>query len=211
MDDLLILLPLLLFALLFIEIIVSSCWVPVYFKTGIPLFTKSFQFTKGPSLSADDFSKTFNRTIVPPVIFRKFSNSEIGFREKAFCFRPIIYAPVMRGLIRIDNIQRKTTITGYVNWFYVCLVAILIITSFFDPWKPADLVISLVFLLPVLGIHYLIQFVLFRKVFKHLKKGQYTTALKVEDEILSKQYLGRDRGYPHGPQSRPYQGAVNNK
>ena len=152
------------------ELILSGRWVPFYFRTGIPLFWRSFPFLEQPTISPDTLSEKFHSGFADPLLFRVITPSEIAFRERFFSLRLFSYTPVMHGLIRIDQLQHKVTVTGYANWFVIALAAAFIVLHYsFSQLEIHYLPVSLIIFL-FLGILYVIQAVRFNNVFKMLEQ-----------------------------------------
>ena len=152
------------------ELIISGRWLPFYFRTGIPLFRRSFRYTEHRAISPNSLSDEFTGGgITVPLIFRSIGPNEIAFREKFFSLRLFGYTTVMHGLIRVGNAQLQVSVTGYANWFPLVFSAtfIYMAVSFSGP----DIrYLLLLFLFVLLTILYLIQFVRFSKVFRMLER-----------------------------------------
>jgi hypothetical protein len=108
------------------ELLMSGAWFPFYFRTGIPLFRRSFRFFEQPAIFADNLAAAF-AGFLEPIIFHSISLHEIGFREKFLGLRlSFSFTAIMHGLIRIDNSQHEVSVTGYANWYIMCLIAMII-------------------------------------------------------------------------------------
>lgn len=110
------------------ELIVSGLWIPFYFRTGIPLFRKSFRFSERPMFSADELSHHFQSGILAVLVFHESSPGEIAFRQgfMKFSFFPSHYL-VMRGLIQVNEWKHEVSVTGYTNWSPILCVPPLLI------------------------------------------------------------------------------------
>jgi hypothetical protein len=152
------------------ELIMSGRWFPFYFRTGIPLFRRSFSFLEQPTISPETLSEKFHSSFIDPLLFRAIGPHEIGFREKFLSFRLFNYTPVMHGLIRVDQLQHKVTVIGYANWFVIFFAATFIAIHL--PFAQSEvhyLPLSIVVFI-YLAILYVIQTVRFNRIFKTLEK-----------------------------------------
>ena len=144
------------------ELVLSVLWTPFYFKTGIPLFHKSFRFddaNDAPGISDTELSHAIKRIFTSPVLFHSLSTNEIAFRESWFGLRLVYYPPMMHGLIRVDDLNKQVSVTGYIYWWYLCFVVLVVVYG-------SSSLIWLVVL--ITAMTYLIQFFLFRKIFNYL-------------------------------------------
>jgi hypothetical protein len=152
------------------ELLMSGGWLPFYFRAGIPLFRRSFRFFEQPAISADNLAAAFTGGFLEPIIFHSISPQEIGFREKFWGLRlSFSYTAIMHGLIRIDNSQHEVSVTGYANWYILCLIAIIIsygLSSFGNDFWNFDVTL---FLLLFFLFLYFIQFSRFTKIFRYLE------------------------------------------
>jgi hypothetical protein len=151
------------------ELIISGRWVPFYFRTGIPLFRKSFHYNGQPAFSPESLSGAFTGGIAVPLIFHSIGPNEIAFREKFFSLHLFSYTPVMHGVIRVSDEQRQISVTGYANWSPLVFSAIFIYmdVSFYVH----DVgYFPLLFLFVFWIVLYLIQFARFSKVFRILER-----------------------------------------
>ncbi len=170
-------LVLLTFATAIAEVIISGRWLAFYFRSGIPLFVKSFQVIELPTISPDSLSQQFSTGMTEPIVFRRINNDEIGFREKFFSFRLFSYSPIMHGLIRVDQRERKVSVIGYANWTAIVFPAtFLLMDYFFSHRQPTHTPMTL-FLVCIMAALYLIQFTRYKKVHKILEEkfsGKYS-------------------------------------
>lgn len=155
------------------EVICALWWVPFYFRTGIPLYRRSFRFAERPLIAADDLSGRFRGSIVAsPIIFHALGPSDIAFIENVFAPRLLSYTPVMRGLIEIDEASRRVRVTGYLHWYPLAFSALFLSMGFGlsrDEFGPSVLLFPL-FLLLILGTICLVQLVRFSRVFVELAR-----------------------------------------
>jgi hypothetical protein len=152
------------------ELIMSGSWYPFYFRTGIPLFRRSFHFLEQPTISPETLSEKFHSSFADPLLFHAIGPREIGFREKFFSFRLFNYTPVMHGLILIGQLQHKVTVTGYANWFVIFFAATFIAIHLPFAQLEVHYVPESIVVFIYLGILYVIQTVRFNKVFKILEQ-----------------------------------------
>ena len=105
------------FLVIVIELFCNGWWITVYFRNGIPIFRKYIEFIEGTSISTEELSGELC-IFFPARTFNNITNNDIAFREVWF-LRPWI--SIMRGLIHIDNKERKITVIGYINWNVFCI------------------------------------------------------------------------------------------
>jgi hypothetical protein len=132
--------------LLIVESILSIAWQPLYFRIGIPAFSKKARLTSPPLLAEDLLNAQFDDKNLPPLRFKQLSNNEIAFRPAVFSFRLIAYTPVLHGLIRYDENSRELRVLGLLNWFPILFTVGLLVAI----WHPVfffDIVGSIMFTL----------------------------------------------------------------
>ena len=153
-----------------LEAILKWQWVGVYFRNGIPLFRKSFQFDRTPIIVPDDLSEEMRPRLKAPVLFHAISIDETGFRGRMFrhftWFSP---APVSRGLIRLDHAERKVYVTGYANLFETVLTLTFLVNDLSVSRTSMDHIPFILFL-GILAIGWRIQWNKFDKVFRMLEQ-----------------------------------------
>jgi len=113
-----------------LEILMSLFWVRIYFRKGIRVVSRAFQYRERPAkpvkLAAGP--EEYELDFVWPLESRKLDTGEIVFRQKWLrmprrFWPPYLYMPsfpVLRGLIRDDPASRTVTVTGRLSWF-ACL------------------------------------------------------------------------------------------
>lgn len=166
------------------EWIISGGWFPFYFRTGIPLFRRSFRFFEQPAISPDNLTTEFTGGFFEPIVFHAISSHEIGFREKFSSFRlSFAYTAVMRGLIRIDHSHHEVSVTGYANWYIVCFIIMIISFGFSSFGIKFGQVEATLFLLAFFLFIYFIQFWRFSKIFRYLDK-EHSPYVKERENAL---------------------------
>ena len=94
------------FIILFVELILSSTWSPVYFSKGLVLFRDEIKSPKAtdPEYLVNTLNESFKKTLFSPSIkFKHISNELIGFKEPFFEFSLISYSPAMHGAITLTD------------------------------------------------------------------------------------------------------------
>lgn len=105
-----------------IEGVFSGLWVPLYFRNGIAVFSKTFPFNEVPLISPDDLYSELHHYIIP-IDFVRISDHEIAFRETV---NTIIIQSffVMRGIIKKNEKIKKLLLldmsigAGFVSSFF---------------------------------------------------------------------------------------------
>ena len=93
-----------------------------------------------------------------PLIFHKFPNGEVGFRERAFGGGFFHYSPIMHGIIRENATEPAVVVVGLLNWF------ILAFTIFAVAALRAEALEVGAFLAALIAFLYLLQRARFDKV-----------------------------------------------
>jgi len=141
------------------EMVLSGFWNHSYFTIGIPVFRQRVPLRLNEVPTPDQLALAMKSRWTAPLIFHKFQNGEVGFRERAFgggfYFH---YTPIMHGIIRQDSSEPCVMIVGLLNWFIPAFV-ILAVGTFGDH----GLVFG-VFVAAVVGLLYLLQRRRFLKV-----------------------------------------------
>jgi hypothetical protein len=144
-----------------VQAVISGRWNPIYFRVGIPVYSKTLLFEKAApeSLGEDALNDAFRRSLTPSLVFKEIGVGEFAFREKLFQFVLLTYTPIMHGRLQISSISREVRVIGLLNWWILAFVSTFFI--FFGN----DLSF-LPFMLLVLGAIYLFQKVKYDKVCK---------------------------------------------
>jgi hypothetical protein len=114
-----------------LEIFLSGSWSRVYFRHGIPVYSKDVQCYSITSSTAvaDTLAERLTRGWGPSQVFHSLSESEVAFREKAFEFTFFHYTPIMHGLITVLPRQRTAVVKGFLNWFVVAFGILVVGTE----------------------------------------------------------------------------------
>ena len=138
-------------AVALIEVVLSGTWSPFYFTRGLPLFRRKVAIPSLGALVEERLEQAHAGGLVPPLLFRRLSGTEIAFREKALAIRLLSHTPVMHGLIRQDRDEGNVYVIGLANWFPLAFAVFFMAMTLH--WDPT----CLIFLFLVLGLIYAIQ------------------------------------------------------
>ena len=109
-----------LIAVALIETILSSIFARPYFRFGLPLFVRTLPARERTiSQSESALNERFGKGMWPAIVFKRFSPTEIAFREKVFHFSWFSYTPVMHGFVRLVPEEATVRVYGMANWFAV--------------------------------------------------------------------------------------------
>ena len=134
-----------------VEMFLSGTWSTFYFTVGLPIFRRRVPMTTLAAGAEQRLEEAHAGGMAAPLVFRRLSNTQIAFREKAFGFRLLSYTPIMHGLIRHESEQGDVYVVGFANWFSVIFAgAWVMVTRKFEP-------MMLVVLFLVFGLLYAIQ------------------------------------------------------
>ncbi len=160
-----------LFPLLFVvaigEWVLSLTWTPFYFRTGIPLFTASI-VAYPPSEFSSHISEIEHKLQNtswwrPAVVLKQLDTNEYAFRHHWWRSRN-----PLTGLIRVDELAGKVTITGYAYWSF------LILPIFFLFIISQEILIFIVVFIFVIGINIAVQ------------RSHYAKIAQIIEEVVSK-------------------------
>jgi hypothetical protein len=159
---------LILVLVILIEMFCRRFWLSVYFRKGIPIFRKSFQYYKEPCVAKngllDDFNLSFSS-----LTFYCISDGEIAFRESWSIFLQI---PILHGVIQIDNDTQKIIVRGYLSWFVLYLLCLFPLNMFANPSNSTHIFDMLrLFILAAIIIFVVLKFKykLYEKILNYLK------------------------------------------
>ncbi len=145
------------------EAIFIAIKLPVYFRKGIPLFRKYIEYSYKPRIDEYLINGISNQDIslfISLIDFKKISDFEIAFcEEKRGHF--FYYPPIMRGIIRVHEIDKRLFVTGYLNLYVISTIFILVIFSKYD--------ILILFIL-ICCLILKLQYHLYNKIFKFLNR-----------------------------------------
>jgi hypothetical protein len=99
------------------EMVLSGFWNRLYFTIGIPVFRKRIPVRLTEVPTPDQLAVAMKTRWSTPLIFHKFQNGEVGFRERVFGGGFFHYTPIMHGIIREDSAEPVVVVVGLLNWF----------------------------------------------------------------------------------------------
>jgi hypothetical protein len=152
-----------------IEMFCRRFWISVYFRKGIPIFRKSFQYYREPCVSKNELLDDFNFYFLS-LTFYYISDGEIAFRE-SWGIHPQI--PILHGVIQIDNDTQKIIVRGYLSWFVLYLLCSFPLNILADPANSTHIFDMLrLFILAVIIIFVVLKFKYkwYEKILNFLKK-----------------------------------------
>lgn len=131
---------------LIVEIIFQVRWNPTYFRMGPTLFETSRRILSWPDhLEAVALEDALNNELTGSaewykvLLFRELSENTYGFRESFALFLfalpfglPIIYLPIIRGMITVDHHEHTITLRGHLN---VTVLLFLLYAGIVSVWK----------------------------------------------------------------------------
>jgi hypothetical protein len=138
-------------AMIIVEILLSWKWNRAWFTTGLPIFLKRVDTTRGlDDLSFEHLQKSTNTAAGAPLEFKRVAPDAIAVRDKPFA--GLLHAsPVMRGVIRRRDGEAAIVVAGLVNW------SVLAVVVFFGLFLGKQAVALLPMALLVFGVLYFIQ------------------------------------------------------
>lgn len=139
-----------------------------YFSQGIPLFRAS---CKAPDWPRDmDTGSLLEehqpKSIFAPFKFRQFDPDTIGFRESSGLsgFWKWHYTPVMRGVLKLDRLNRTVTIHGYAGYSMLLLVPAATAHTLSKPMGWIEAAAVVFFITLIIGGIYLTQAIRYQKL-----------------------------------------------
>lgn len=162
-----------LFGIAIIDWIMLGNWVRFYYLLGIPLYKRSFTYTRDLSnMALIDKLDNHIISLNQPFGLKEFDRDTVAFRE-AYKFQMSFgekkqrgYSPMMHGVIRFDRITRKVTITGIGNWFTFFFIPGFIFLSVFTTVNVEGPFQFIKFIFPI-GL-FAVYFIIYR-----MQKGVY--------------------------------------
>lgn len=161
-----------------VELCLTALWLPVLFRSGLPLFRQSFVTTRieGLQLDTDRLNQEFVNLTHPSLLFHKVSETEMLFRE-AIQFRPLGYAPLVRGRIFHEPQCSEITITGRMNWIMVLVLVLVVVTFLYaglQLFEPRYVFATILVVFPIaIAVTGIFQISRFRKVAYYLQKNDF--------------------------------------
>ncbi|MBI5696684.1 MAG: hypothetical protein HZC51_13305 [Nitrospirae bacterium] len=153
------------------EIIASARWSASYFRSGIPLFSKSISVRVFDGVLPEDEAMTEKfkgGTFGQSLVFKSISETEVAFREKAFEFTFFNSTPVMHGLLSLTPGRRGIEVVGRLNWSILGFALIFIVQ--FGRMHDEMLIIFLPAFVGMMLLLYYIQYRRFNRVAGYLRE-----------------------------------------
>ncbi len=154
-----------------LECIAQGLWLPTYFRRGLPVYRRRMVCAAGPRMAALEgpLEEESKGRIGPPIAFRALSDEELAFRERLAAGRLFSYTPVMHGLARLDTLDRTVTVTGYLNWYVLAFLGLWYsFNAFWGRPPQADWLGWYGIPILILGIIYLVQFLVYARVARRI-------------------------------------------
>ena len=143
------------------EMILSARWNATYFTTGLPIFVRRVEtMARVEELSVEALEQGSKSFAGPSMLFHRLTPHAIAFREK-YSHSFFHYTPVMRGVIRRRESDAAISVIGFMNWWLVAFIILLL-------WIFKGDLHESIFLGAGLGAIYLIQFVRYARVAKRI-------------------------------------------
>ncbi|HEU4886915.1 MAG TPA: hypothetical protein VFV49_03440, partial [Thermoanaerobaculia bacterium] len=153
-------------AIAIVEFVLVVRWNAFYFTAGIPIFWRRVDRPSGlRDVDFDELQKRCATAAGAPIVFHRLGPDAIAFRE-AVAGGLIHYFPIMRGIIRHRPEESSVVVSGLVKWWVVALLGL------FTWYLRANVMDVFIYLVPALGILYLIQAVRFARIAKALRVNQ---------------------------------------
>ncbi len=136
-----------------------ATWFPPYFRTGIPMYSRSFPAKPASDwpIPAHELQDVFSSLLTYSMGFRALTETQYAFRER-LQIKPVRYIPLMHGLVSWNYQASRLHITGYANWFpiiFLITASIGSVISFLEG-APFALVV-LAGLLVIIALSYAFQ------------------------------------------------------
>jgi hypothetical protein len=151
------------FFTLIIENLLTAKWNILYFKKGIPIYSKGYDYHETAPSALGEFvlNEAFKASFTPALAFKEIEANIFAFREKKFNLRYLSYNILMHGRLEIIPNSRRIKVIGLLNWSILSVIIIF----FFIFWGEFQLMF---FLFPVYVAIYF-----FREIGKYEKIGQF--------------------------------------
>jgi len=108
----------LLVALIVLEMVLLLTWSPLYFGTGVRLFSE--RIPASAEMRERLVLNCLERDVATqeglPLVFRALPDGRMAFRESFFISFTGRYYPVMRGLVVVDAKRNQVRVEGICNW-----------------------------------------------------------------------------------------------
>jgi hypothetical protein len=156
----------LLFAVLVIlENMAAQRWMPVYFRTGLPVFIRRVPLAGVPDTQAAValLESAFQSGPHAAVRFQKIAPGQVALRAELFAQRTgPRYLPVLHSLVELR--ANSVIVRGSLNWYILVALGYAVNRSYFDQtFIPVNILLIVIFVLS-----YLAQAAILEKVAKVL-------------------------------------------
>ena len=116
------------FVAVFVEYCMSAKWVPVYFKLGMPIYSKRFIGKKSVLAEIDDthlnsIAISVVLSFTTPLVFKKIAKEQWALRQQSF------NASIMHGKLIIEPETSKVHLVSYMNWHLLPMMGAAILLS----------------------------------------------------------------------------------
>jgi hypothetical protein len=162
-----------------VDFVLAARWSDFYFTVGLPIFWRRIERPGGiADLSLEELGKRSATVAGTPLLFRLLTPDLIAFREKLFG-GSMHYTPIMHGVIRHQREEGVVEVAGFVNWFVIVAMIVLIVML------RRDVIAMLPYFFAAFGVVYFIQAVRFNRVAKAVGavNGGATPASRLRREI----------------------------
>lgn len=154
---------------LFADIFLRATWNTMYFTVGVPIF-----FTRLPVQAQYKgipfqylFEEEFETVWPSSMLFKQIDARCYAFREKLLHARLLRYISLMHGLVIFDHEKSQVVVKGFANWTTLWLILYSSLPLFNLLRSPGlDITSPISFIIVVLGIIYVIQYLVYSKVAK---------------------------------------------
>lgn len=100
-----------------LEWVFAIFWLPIYFRFGIPVFSRQITSTTNPNWAQwlEELARRTKHQHHQAMVYQSISAGEYAFREQLRP-PPMSYPRIMRGLISYNSQTKVITVTGFLNW-----------------------------------------------------------------------------------------------
>lgn len=116
------------FALILFEVVLCALWSPFYFRSGIPVYRRTFAI--GPGTVSVPTARQFHAALPDsgrsaPILVQPIGESSFAFRENMLHFG-LSMTSIMRGMINYDLTAGTVEVRGYSNWSTIVLTCYVV-------------------------------------------------------------------------------------
>jgi len=140
-----------------------ATWNRWYFTRGVMVLRWGVPADHTPPTRSIDGALN-NRARSPGIttwlVFTPFNDSTYGFRERILPVRPLMYTPVMRGLLILDPANGQVVVKGFLYWSLIPLTLALATSSLLpNPVAPPIFVVGLLMVVAIIYLFQALRFV----------------------------------------------------